>query len=132
MDEVDAVLSVLSDLLKKPRDELPSYSNRLRGFLSTMSRGETVKPEAAEEIGRLEAVWAVMTQEAWPSFVANKLDILKMPDDLLEAVRESELSYTKAVALHKVKNPTARAYQTNSEGRKGCRCAKCVPRPVKA
>ena len=104
VDEVDAVLSVLSELLGKPRDALSPYLHRLRTAHNAMSRGDLVEPVDMAEIERLEAVWAVMSKEAWPSFVANKLDIRKMPEDLLEAVRVGELSYTKAVALRKVKD----------------------------
>ena len=109
VDEVDAVLQVLSSLLDIPLSDLSAYLHRLRRAHNGMSKGEGVDAATAADLQRLESVWTTLSKDAWPSFVANKLAVLTLPQDLLEAVREGELPYSKAVALRKVKNPEARA-----------------------
>ncbi len=42
------------------------------------------------------------------SFYANRLSLLRYPDDLLQAMRERGLAYTKARVLTRIKDPEIR------------------------
>ncbi len=44
----------------------------------------------------------------WKSFVSNRLPLLKLPEDILNALREGCIAYTKAQAISRVKNPSQR------------------------
>jgi ParB family transcriptional regulator, chromosome partitioning protein len=44
----------------------------------------------------------------WKSFVENRLPILQLPEDVLEALRHRGLEYTKARELAKIADPSAR------------------------
>ena len=46
---------------------------------------------------------------SWLSFVSNRLPLLALPEDILEALRSGRLAYTKATKIAKVKNEEARA-----------------------
>jgi ParB family transcriptional regulator, chromosome partitioning protein len=50
--------------------------------------------ETFERLGRM----------GWRSFVTNRLSLIKLPDDVLSAVREGQLAYTKAVLLARVED----------------------------
>lgn len=112
VDEVDAILNVLSTELSMPRDDLPAFLSRLRKIDRTrhnvMSNGEAVKSPDETAIRSVEAVFSQLAKGSWHSFVANKMGVLKLPDDLLDAVRRGDIEYTKATALRKVKNAEAR------------------------
>jgi ParB family transcriptional regulator, chromosome partitioning protein len=40
----------------------------------------------------------------WQSFVATRLPLLKKPPEILAAIRSSQIDYTKAVEISKLKN----------------------------
>jgi ParB family chromosome partitioning protein len=45
---------------------------------------------------------------SWKSFVRNRLPLVKLPQEILEALREGKIAYTKASAIAKVKDEPAR------------------------
>jgi ParB family chromosome partitioning protein len=45
----------------------------------------------------------------WQSFVINRLPLLKLPPDILDAIRQGKIEYTKAKAIARVKDDVARA-----------------------
>ncbi|WP_250126495.1 ParB/RepB/Spo0J family partition protein [Chroococcidiopsis sp. CCMEE 29] len=44
----------------------------------------------------------------WESFTANRLPLLRLPEDLLEALRQGRIAYTKAQAISRVKDEVQR------------------------
>jgi ParB family chromosome partitioning protein len=112
VDEADAILNILSDELSVPRDELPALLSHLRRASraghNVMSKGEGVTASDEAAIRSVETVFSQLARGNWQSFVANKMGVLKLPDDLLEAVRRGDIEYTKAMALRKVKDPEIR------------------------
>jgi len=44
----------------------------------------------------------------WESFVNNRLPLLNLPDDVLEALRQGKVAYTKAQAIARVKDEKQR------------------------
>ena len=112
VDEVDAILNVLSAELAVSRDELPALLSRLRKLdrveHNVMSKPGLIETPDKATIRSVEAVFSQLSKGSWHSFVANKLGVLKLPDDLLDAVRSGNLEYTKATALRKVKDAEAR------------------------
>jgi ParB family chromosome partitioning protein len=56
----------------------------------------------------VEAVFSSSRNMTWQSFVQNRLPILDLPEEMLLALHEGKIEYTKAVALAKVKNDSVR------------------------
>ncbi len=114
VDEVDAILNVLASELHVSRDDLPALLSRLRrvdrsghNVMSKQSEGNQADRDA---IKRVEGVFSQLAKGNWQSFVANKMGVLKLPSDLLEAVRRGDLEYTKAIALRKVEDSEIREH----------------------
>lgn len=116
VDEADAILNVLSAELSVPHDNLPAFLSRLRRVDRTghnvMSNEGVIENSDRAAIQSVEAVFSQLAKGNWQSFVANKMGVLKLPSDLLEAVRKGELEYTKAIALRKVKDGERRSRLT--------------------
>lgn len=112
VDEVDAILNVLSTELSVPRDDLPAFLSRLRKLdrigHNAMSNREAVESPDETAIRSVETVFSQLAKGSWHSFVANKMGVLKLPHDLLDAVRKGDIEYTKATALRKIKDAEAR------------------------
>lgn len=45
---------------------------------------------------------------SWESFFSNRLPLVKLPEEILEALREGQIEYTKAKAIAKIKNKEQR------------------------
>ena len=44
----------------------------------------------------------------WQSFVNNRLPLLKLPEEILEVLRQGKIAYTKARAIAKIKDEQQR------------------------
>jgi ParB family chromosome partitioning protein len=53
-------------------------------------------------------VFETIGTQTWESFVTNRLPLLNLPPDILEALRQGKIEYTKATAISKVKEEEAR------------------------
>jgi ParB family chromosome partitioning protein len=69
-----------------------------------------ISPKIAET--PMEAIITSVFEElgkfTWESFFQNRLPILRLPDDLLQALYEGQLPYTKARLLSKIEDQAAR------------------------
>lgn len=57
----------------------------------------------------VQAVFASLATMTWESFVNNRLPLLNLPSDVLEALQQGKISYTKAQAIARVKDETQRS-----------------------
>jgi ParB family chromosome partitioning protein len=116
VDEADAILKVLANELGADQAELPALLSRLRRVdrsrHNVMSKQDDLAGDL-EIIKKVETVFSQLAAGNWQSFVANKMGVLKLSDDLLSAVRRGEVAYTKANALRRVKDAEARAELLN-------------------
>ena len=86
-----------------------------------------------EHLARLEeqvnAVFASVGAMSWTSFVQNRLPILELPENVLEAVRSGELAYTKGRLIAKVEDGARRGQllkEALEEGLSGARLRKRI------
>ncbi|THF70395.1 ParB/RepB/Spo0J family partition protein [Deinococcus sp. Arct2-2] len=99
VDEADAVLDILAAELDIPKGELTPRLERWKSMrMRDPALGRATEDER-QAIVRLEALFRGLSRGEWTSFVANRLPVLRLPEALLEAVREGRLEYTKAIAL---------------------------------
>ncbi len=102
LEEVDAVLSVLQHTLARPRDEVVTVVTRVRSLeleAAAMSEGDAqVVTELFKRLG----------YSSVNSFYANRLSLLRLPEDILQAMRDDSLEYTKARVLARVKDEARR------------------------
>ena len=61
-----------------------------------------------EETETIEQVFASVGRMNWQSFVRTRLPLLKLPADILEALRAGRLEYTKAKAVAQIKDEAER------------------------
>ncbi len=72
------------------------------------SARDNVIPNSDDEAEQtIQSVFAVLGQN-WYSFTCNRLPLLNLPEDILEALRSGKIEYTKAKALARVKDEAAR------------------------
>jgi ParB family chromosome partitioning protein len=62
------------------------------------------QPECSE----VQAVFDGIGQMTWVSFVTNRLALLKLPNEILLALRQGQIEYTKAKAIAALKDEVSR------------------------
>jgi ParB family transcriptional regulator, chromosome partitioning protein len=66
------------------------------------------QPALAPELEIVESVFEGLGLMTWESFVKNRLPLLNLPDDILEALRKGSLEYTKAKVIATIQDKDER------------------------
>lgn len=101
VDEVDAVMDILSAELGLPREQMTAMLERWKSLKMRDPALARANEEERAAIHRVEALFRGLSRGEWTSFVANRLPVLRLPPTLLDAVRDGRLEYTKAIALRR-------------------------------
>lgn len=104
VEETEGVLQLLALKLERTREEVVSL---LYG-LQNAAKGKITHNVMGNEQGAVEATLEAVGRMSWQSFVTNRLPLLKLPEDVLQALREGHLPYTKATLLARLKNADQR------------------------
>lgn len=122
LEYLDHALFLLSQEFQLATDDVCRLLYRLNNQSKKANHIDMVKSEEeaeSNEFGRVEGVFAFLGQTTWRSFVSNYLPVLKLPPELLAAVRKGDLEYSKAISLSRVKDAQDQAQlleQATTEG----------------
>lgn len=86
IDEVDATVALIAATLSLREEDVPATLARL-----------VRKP--GEQGAQLDALFAQLGRGTWGSFFKNKLRIRRLPEDVLNAMRQDGLDYRKATLI---------------------------------
>jgi ParB family transcriptional regulator, chromosome partitioning protein len=103
IEEVEAVLDLLSAELAQPRELVIMHLKQMDNDARRQSYNVIGQPESEMIIQTLDGL-----NIKWRSFVLNQLQLLKLPSEILELIREGQIEYTKALAISKVKKESQR------------------------
>jgi ParB family chromosome partitioning protein len=106
VEETDAILNLLSARLKKPA---PDTIELLRKIYDEVRGRPGNNVVSTEEKGVVKSFFASLGRFSISSFYTHRLPLLRLPEDLLDTVRQGRLEYTKALAIAKIKDRTTRA-----------------------
>jgi len=105
-EETLGLLELLSQELSRSREEVIALLHQMRNERRGKSTHNVMgNPEAQ----KVEEVFRVLGRMTWESFVQNRLPLLRLPEDIREALEAGVISYTVALELKKVKDDTRRA-----------------------
>ncbi|NJO94562.1 MAG: hypothetical protein HC820_09985 [Hydrococcus sp. RM1_1_31] len=62
----------------------------------------------SKESAVIQEVFDSLARMGWASFVKNRLPLLKLPQEILEALQTGKIAYTKALAIARVKDEQLR------------------------
>jgi ParB family chromosome partitioning protein len=108
IEETEGLLKLLALRLELPVEAVPSLLYRLKNQAAKASDESSHNVMANPEAASVEAIFQGVARISWHSFVKNRLPLLKLPEDILEAVRSGQLAYSKATAITRVKDAEAR------------------------
>lgn len=105
IEETEGILALLSMRLGVNREEVITLLHRM----ANKKRGLTDNVIREEDSDAVNEVFASVGRLTPESFRVNRLPLLNLPDDILDALRTGQIEYTKAKAIAQVKDEAARA-----------------------
>jgi ParB family chromosome partitioning protein len=105
VEETEGLLNLLALRLGCDTSEVSSKLYRLENE----AKGKVTRNVSGkEETKTIEQVFASVGRMNWQSFVRTQLPLLKLPADILDALRAGRLEYTKAKAIAQIKDEAER------------------------
>ena len=105
VEETEGILQLLSLHLETTQSEVISLLYRL----SNESKGKVTRNVTGKEtVERVEKIFDSIGRMSWSSFVRNRLPLLKLPQEIREALQSGKIAYTKASLIARVKDAQVR------------------------
>jgi ParB family transcriptional regulator, chromosome partitioning protein len=105
VEETDAVLSLLQLTLSLSRDEVISLFYRSH---HAKHRGQDLGQNVLSQLESVQEVMEEIGRFSIDSFRSSRLPLLKLPDDVLDSLREGLIEYTKGQAIGRIKDENQR------------------------
>jgi ParB family chromosome partitioning protein len=105
VEETEGILYLLAQRLKTPVTEVSPLLHQIQKQLRGRSANNVI---GSEKIESIQGVFESLGLMELDSFIGNRLPLLNLPEDILEALRQGQIEYTKAKAIAQVKDETAR------------------------
>ncbi|MBD2682947.1 MULTISPECIES: ParB N-terminal domain-containing protein [Nostoc] len=105
LEDLDAILKLLAISIEGTVEEAVSLLYQMDN-LKRRSGIERVLAHPQYEI--IQAIFDFFGGISWESFVKSRLPLLKKPQEILQAVRQGKIEYTKGLEIAKIKEPKIR------------------------
>lgn len=121
LEETEALLELLALKLDKTQAEIVSLlyarHHEQKSGATHNVMGKVEKELTHNVMGNvyvtIDDVFSATTKMTWASFVANRLPLLTLPEDVLTPLRRGELEYTKAALVARIKDDSERGRLLN-------------------
>jgi len=105
VEETEGILDLLSFTLKISTDEVSSILNRAN---HAKNRHQELEENVSLQLQTIESVLSGLGKFSAESFRTSRLPLLNLPAEILSALREGKIEFTKARAIAQVKNEEQR------------------------
>lgn len=107
VEETEAILQLLATQLSSSVEEARALLYRMQNEMKGKVTQNVLGSQEAELIQTLFDSLGLMS---WESFTSSRLPLLNLPDEVIEALRQGRIEYTKAQAIARIKDaPTRQA-----------------------
>jgi ParB family transcriptional regulator, chromosome partitioning protein len=105
VEETEGILELLSLRLNQNFSDVVSLLYRMQNE----AKGKvTQNVLGSEDSITIQSIFNTLGTISWSSFVSSRLPLLKLPQDVLDKLRQGKIEYTKATAIARVKNELER------------------------
>lgn len=106
IEETESILALLAIKLELSQEETISTLIRM----AKEAKGKTAQNVLDQfTIATITGVFESLGLMSWESFVASRIPLLSLPQDLQQAIQNRSLDYTKAIALSRLKDDEQRS-----------------------
>jgi ParB family transcriptional regulator, chromosome partitioning protein len=103
LEETEGILELLALRLELNRQNAIAHLTKMRNVCDRDSElRHNVMSQPQTQI--VEELFTSLGRMSWESFVKNRLPLLNLPSDVLEALRIGKIEYTKARAIAQIKD----------------------------
>ncbi|MGA7937739.1 MAG: ParB/RepB/Spo0J family partition protein [Kovacikia sp.] len=115
IEETEGVLQLLAFRLKLPAQAVPTLLYQMKNGLEKEdgSRNNVILKAKSEQEQEIQSVFQDLGLMSWLSFTCNRLPLLNLPDEILDAIRSGKIAYTKALAIARIKEDMQRQLLLN-------------------
>ncbi len=107
LEQTESLLRLIALRTGKPQEAIPPLLTRM--YNDSKRKAASEQNVLFTQTGKtIQALFNELGGLTWESFVTSRLPLLNLPSELLTALREGKISYTKVQALAKVKEPDRR------------------------
>ena len=106
VEETEGILQLLALKLEIETTEVVSLLYQMQNATARKITDNVISNSKIESVNKVFTGLGKMNRE---SFTANRLPLLRLPEDILEALRSGQIEYTKAKAIARVKDEATRA-----------------------
>jgi len=110
IEETEGILQLLAFKLKLPAQAIPTVLYQMKNTLEKEvdTRNNVILNARSDQEQEIQAVFQELGLMSWLSFTCNRLPLLNLPTEILDAIRCGKIAYTKAVAIARIKDETQR------------------------
>ena len=108
VEETEGILQLLAIKESMTGEEVISGLYKMYNSLKGNVKVSNPNVRVRDFDTRVKAVFNSLGRMSWESFVKNQLPLLKLPAEVLEALRQGKIEYTKAKAIAQVKDSQLR------------------------
>ena len=108
VEETEGILQLIALRENIAVDEVTSRLYRMYNEVKGNVNSSNPNVRVNESDDSLLAIFDSVLSMNWESFVKNKLPLLKLPQDILEALRAGKIEYTKAKAVARLTDEDTR------------------------
>lgn len=106
VEETEGFLRLIGLTLEIPKEEVVSLLYRMNNELKGHSNHNVM---VSDEALAIQKIFASVGSMEWQSFVTNRLPLLKLPEDILSALQQGKIAYTKAKEIARLKDEQTRS-----------------------
>jgi ParB family transcriptional regulator, chromosome partitioning protein len=115
IEETEGVLQLLAFRLGVTAEAVPSLLYQMKntmekeaGARNNDDRNNAIPNFKSPQEQEIQTVFQDLGLMSWLSFTCNRLPLLNLPADILDAIRCGRIAYTKALAIARIKDETQR------------------------
>ncbi|NJL84162.1 MAG: ParB/RepB/Spo0J family partition protein [Chloroflexaceae bacterium] len=105
IEETEGILQLLANKLQKNSEQVIQLLHRMQNEAKGKITQNVLGNADADAV---DALFRTVGRVSWQSFVNARLPLLKLPEDILEVLRQGKIEYTKAKAIAKIDDPDGR------------------------
>lgn len=106
IEETEGVLQLLAFRLKMPVQAVPALLYQMKNALEKEAdtRNNVIPNLRSDLTLEIQSVFQDLGLMNWLSFTCNRLPLLNLPNEVLDAIRSGKIAYTKALAIARIKD----------------------------
>ena len=105
VEETEGILQLIALKLGQPTTAVIKILHRMQNETEGKVTHNVMGNAEAQVVQDIFTGLGLMT---WESFVKNRLPLLNLPEEVMEALRQGQIAYTKAQVIARVKDPELR------------------------